>query len=209
MHAAAVCGADHATRGWFVRNRRSRVLACTHTDSLLITLLPSLAGLFEFAQHHCRLCGHVVCGKCSANKVKLVHAGTAKSHRVCDECFVSFQPAVGGGTGFQPVGGRGAVNGAGARQPQPQQTPAQALLGAPAPQPQSQSQSHSSPAVQPYRQAGAANQGYGSSYGSNDSQESGGADSALSPNAHRMVYMSPLLAENPNAGGCCAGCVIC
>jgi hypothetical protein len=146
--------------------------------------------------------------------VKLVHAGTAKSHRVCDECFVSFQPAVGGGTGFQPVGGRGAVNGAngvnGVRQPKP--TPAQTLLGAPAPQSpsqsQSHSQSHSAPAVHPHRQP-AANQGYGSSYGNDSQQETGGADSALSPNAHRMLYQSPLLAENPNEGSCCSGCVIC
>ena len=74
-----------------------------------------------------------VCAACSANKVKLKD----KSIRVCDDCFVSFDPDGGGKRGFKPVGGtRGNLNSDGYSSKPPskaiQQTPAQALLGTPA-----------------------------------------------------------------------------
>jgi hypothetical protein len=35
-------------------------------------------------RHHCRRCGKVICGECSANKSKLPNLGVV---RVCDDCF--------------------------------------------------------------------------------------------------------------------------
>ena len=37
-------------------------------------------------QHHCRQCGSVVCGSCSAKKRLIPHIST-KPVRVCDECI--------------------------------------------------------------------------------------------------------------------------
>lgn len=39
---------------------------------------------FIVRKHHCRQCGHVVCGKCSSRKKELPGRG---KKRVCDECF--------------------------------------------------------------------------------------------------------------------------
>jgi FYVE, RhoGEF and PH domain containing 5/6 len=39
-----------------------------------------------FRRHHCRCCGKVVCGACSANKAPLPYLKN-RSVRVCDECY--------------------------------------------------------------------------------------------------------------------------
>ena len=41
-------------------------------------------------RHHCRLCGRVICGPCSANSVPIAYLGN-KSERVCDNCFRTVQ----------------------------------------------------------------------------------------------------------------------
>jgi FYVE, RhoGEF and PH domain containing 1 len=37
-------------------------------------------------RHHCRACGHVICGKCSSHKAPLIYNDNIVS-RVCDPCF--------------------------------------------------------------------------------------------------------------------------
>ena len=37
-------------------------------------------------RHHCRLCGRVVCAKCSKIKIKLIEKDTSKSVRSCFQC---------------------------------------------------------------------------------------------------------------------------
>ena len=188
----------------------------------------------------CRLCGHVVCGTCSGNSVKLTQKGVSKVIRVCDECFVSFQTEAGGGAAQQQpqVGTRGGLNGdarstsagvapvttaAGVKQrkvarvPVPvEQTPAEALLGVrttttvhPALEPSSTTlppRKGSSEDVHGYNLASESYQ--------NDEEPATGEEQApppstVSPNAHRQLYQSPLLAEKPDSGLCCRGCVIC
>ena len=39
-------------------------------------------------RHHCRNCGKVFCGKCSANAVPLPRYGHVKPVRVCNRCFM-------------------------------------------------------------------------------------------------------------------------
>ena len=39
-------------------------------------------------RHHCRNCGKVFCGKCSANTVPLPRYGHVKPVRVCNRCFM-------------------------------------------------------------------------------------------------------------------------
>jgi hypothetical protein len=39
-------------------------------------------------RHHCRNCGKVFCGKCSANSVPLPRYGHLKPVRVCNRCFM-------------------------------------------------------------------------------------------------------------------------
>jgi hypothetical protein len=40
-------------------------------------------------KHHCRGCGHVVCGSCSRNK-QLLPRQSDKPVRVCDACYIRF-----------------------------------------------------------------------------------------------------------------------
>jgi len=51
--------------------------------------------IFSYARrkHHCRLCGHVVCGKCSQNRMKEPRLTSEKKIRVCDGCFDKFAPS--------------------------------------------------------------------------------------------------------------------
>eukprot|EP00823_Brevimastigomonas_motovehiculus_P002198 TRINITY_DN137_c0_g1_i2.p2 TRINITY_DN137_c0_g1~~TRINITY_DN137_c0_g1_i2.p2 ORF type:complete len:301 (+),score=74.50 TRINITY_DN137_c0_g1_i2:65-904(+) len=44
-------------------------------------------------KHHCRLCGYVVCSKCSENRVALPKLTSDKKVRVCDRCFQRFAPS--------------------------------------------------------------------------------------------------------------------
>merc|ERR1719219_2345306 len=43
-------------------------------------------------QHHCRACGQVFCGKCSAKSCVLPKFGIEREVRVCDSCFEQFGP---------------------------------------------------------------------------------------------------------------------
>lgn len=43
-------------------------------------------------RHHCRACGHVICGKCSSHKAPLSYDGNQVS-RVCDQCFDILSPS--------------------------------------------------------------------------------------------------------------------
>lgn len=42
-------------------------------------------------RHHCRMCGHVICGPCSTHKLKIPYMkdtqGRVLAGRVCDECY--------------------------------------------------------------------------------------------------------------------------
>lgn len=51
----------------------------------LLLLLSMFPGLSVF-QHHCRKCGSVVCGACSAKKFMLP-SQSSKPLRVCDNCY--------------------------------------------------------------------------------------------------------------------------
>ena len=44
-------------------------------------------------QHHCRACGQVFCGKCSAKVCVLPKFGIEREVRVCDSCFEQYGPA--------------------------------------------------------------------------------------------------------------------
>ena len=37
--------------------------------------------------HTCRACGQIFCSICSKHKITLVHLGSLKPERVCDECY--------------------------------------------------------------------------------------------------------------------------
>lgn len=37
-------------------------------------------------RHHCRMCGHVVCGPCSTKKIPIAYMGN-KPGRVCEACY--------------------------------------------------------------------------------------------------------------------------
>merc|ERR1719341_2293787 len=43
-------------------------------------------------QHHCRACGQVFCGKCSAKSCVLPKFGIEREVRVCDSCFDQYGP---------------------------------------------------------------------------------------------------------------------
>ncbi|XP_050397337.1 lateral signaling target protein 2 homolog isoform X2 [Patella vulgata] len=43
---------------------------------------------FVRRRHHCRNCGKIFCGRCSANSVPLPHFGHIKPVRVCNRCFM-------------------------------------------------------------------------------------------------------------------------
>ena len=43
-------------------------------------------------RHHCRACGHVFCGDCSQNRLRLPRFGYNTEERVCDACFQSYRP---------------------------------------------------------------------------------------------------------------------
>ena len=47
----------------------------------------------EYAKHHCRTCGRVVCHACSSNKILSEVSG--KPERICTECLVSGSKAEG------------------------------------------------------------------------------------------------------------------
>jgi len=157
----------------------------------------SCDGQFTFnrRKHHCRLCGRVICGSCSRNKVRLGSRGGSSSIRVCDDCFLSFS---GGQTVTtaalaRPNGaGMSGSNGNGNGKP----SPAQALLGAP---PSSPPNTHSS-----------ASQHNGYEYGGyqQDSQAVNGSNGVSTPqdNSKRMLYESPLLAKRPFCDRC--GCTV-
>jgi len=164
----------------------------------------SKAFKFSRRKHHCRLCGNVVCDWCSTKRLRLTVEGVTARHRVCDECFVSAPPAVGGGNGFQNVNGGGsrglvnggaAANGNGNGKASPALTPAQQLLGAP------------EPSVYPaVSQVGSANStGSGNRGGDATDYQPLSDDALRSPNAHRRVYTS--VAQNPDKG-CCVCCTI-
>ncbi|XP_071450485.1 uncharacterized protein [Hetaerina americana] len=55
-----------------------------------VTMCQSCTSEFTvtFRRHHCRACGKVVCGKCSANRAPLQYM-KFQAARVCDECFES------------------------------------------------------------------------------------------------------------------------
>ncbi|XP_046405200.1 uncharacterized protein LOC124170493 [Ischnura elegans] len=59
-----------------------------------VTMCQSCTSEFTvtFRRHHCRACGKVVCGKCSANKAPLQYM-KYQAARVCDECFESLHQA--------------------------------------------------------------------------------------------------------------------
>jgi len=44
-------------------------------------------------QHHCRACGQVFCGKCSAKSCVLPKFGIEREVRVCDSCFAQYGPS--------------------------------------------------------------------------------------------------------------------
>eukprot|EP00742_Colponemidia_sp_Colp-10_P001555 GILJ01001672.1.p1 GENE.GILJ01001672.1~~GILJ01001672.1.p1 ORF type:complete len:367 (-),score=52.70 GILJ01001672.1:194-1294(-) len=46
-----------------------------------------------FRRHHCRSCGHVVCGSCSDQKVSLPERGIQEEVRVCVTCYGAKKPS--------------------------------------------------------------------------------------------------------------------
>ena len=46
-------------------------------------------GGFVNRKHHCRLCGNIVCGEHSAQRILLPHIHKSTPQRVCDTCFTS------------------------------------------------------------------------------------------------------------------------
>jgi len=70
-------------------------------------------------QHHCRACGQVFCGKCSAKVCVLPKFGIEREVRVCDSCFDQYGPTEGedlptspASQGAKPRGGGGDKEGA-------------------------------------------------------------------------------------------------
>ncbi|EDL07497.1 FYVE, RhoGEF and PH domain containing 1, partial [Mus musculus] len=45
-------------------------------------------------RHHCKACGHVVCGKCSEFRARLIYDNN-RSNRVCTDCYVALHGAPG------------------------------------------------------------------------------------------------------------------
>jgi len=49
--------------------------------------------LLKRRKHHCRVCGRVVCARCSENRVKLQNSRSDKPVRVCTKCFGRMAPS--------------------------------------------------------------------------------------------------------------------
>ena len=47
----------------------------------------SLCPCLPFMQHHCRKCGGVFCGACSAKRFPLLEQGYSDPVRVCERCY--------------------------------------------------------------------------------------------------------------------------
>ncbi|XP_029463603.1 FYVE, RhoGEF and PH domain-containing protein 1 isoform X2 [Rhinatrema bivittatum] len=51
-------------------------------------------------RHHCKACGHVVCGKCSEFRARLFYDNN-RTNRVCIECFTALHGSPSSSTGYQ------------------------------------------------------------------------------------------------------------
>ncbi|KJE88637.1 hypothetical protein CAOG_00256 [Capsaspora owczarzaki ATCC 30864] len=74
------CGFFHMAatiiHGWVPDDEATQCMAC----KLKFTTIRR--------RHHCRKCGGIFCGNCSAKKFPLLEAGFSESVRVCDKCYV-------------------------------------------------------------------------------------------------------------------------
>ncbi|XP_068141573.1 hepatocyte growth factor-regulated tyrosine kinase substrate [Drosophila tropicalis] len=62
---------------------------------------------FTNRKHHCRNCGQVFCGQCTAKQCPLPKYGIEKEVRVCDGCFDALQRPSSGGSIAASAGGSG------------------------------------------------------------------------------------------------------
>jgi len=62
-------------------------------DNAASCMVCTKAFSYKRRKHHCRLCGRVICGSCSRNRVKIQHVTKKDKVRVCDRCFSSMAPS--------------------------------------------------------------------------------------------------------------------